>query len=79
MNATSAADDAAVNPINLNTLLANGLSTFFIKGKTVFSNGTKRLSSNSPHCPILCSWVFDNSILAEELFAKLDEVLKLVY
>ena len=55
MNATSADDDAAVNPIDLNTLLANGLSTFFIKGKTVFSNGTKRLSSNSPHCPILCS------------------------
>ena len=54
----------------LKTLLVNDLSTFFIKGNPVFSNGPKGLPKNLPDCPILCNWVFDNSILAEELFAK---------
>ena len=35
----SAADSAAFNPTGINTLLAKALSTFFIKGKSVFSNG----------------------------------------
>ena len=33
----SAADAAAVNPKGINTLLANGLTTFFIEGNPVFS------------------------------------------
>ena len=49
----SVADAAAVNPNSLKTLLANTLSTFFIKDN-----------------PILCKWVFDNFILADEPFAK---------
>ena len=68
--AASVADTAAVNPNGIKTLLANGLSTFPIKGNPVFSNGPKGLPKNPPDCPILCNWVFDNFILAEELFVK---------
>ena len=70
--AASVADAAAaaVNPNGIKTLLANGLSTFPIKGNPVFSNGPKSLPKNPPGCPILCNWVFDNFILAEELFAE---------
>ena len=39
---------AAVNPYGNRTLLANSLSTFFIKGKPVFSNGPRSLSKNPP-------------------------------
>ena len=56
--------------------LANVLSTFFIKGKPDFSNAPKILPRNPTDCPILCHWVLDNFILAEEFFAK---VLKFVY
>ena len=41
--AASVADAAAVNPIGIKTVLANGLSTFSVKGKPVFSNGPKSL------------------------------------
>ena len=41
--AASVADVAAVNPDCIKTLLANGLSTFPIKGNPIFSNGPKRL------------------------------------
>ena len=41
--AASVADAAAVNPNGIITLLANGLSTFPIKGNPVFSNGPKSL------------------------------------
>ena len=51
-------------------VLANGLSTFPIKGNPFFNNGSKSLPKNSPDCPILCNWVFNNFILAEELFSK---------
>ena len=30
----------------------------------------KSLTENPPDCPMFCSWVFDNFILADELFAK---------
>ena len=33
-------------------------------------NGPKSLPKNPRDCPILCSWDFDNSILAEEWLAK---------
>ena len=50
--------------------LANGLSTFPIKGNPAFSNGFKSLPNNPHDCSILYNWVFDNFVLAEELFAK---------
>ena len=50
--------------------LANGFNTFFIKDNPVFSNGPKSLPKNPPDGPILCNCVFNNSILAEELFEK---------
>ena len=53
----------------LKTLLANGLSTF-IKGKPVFSNDPRSLPRTPSDCTILDSWVFDNFILADELFTK---------
>ena len=51
-------------------LLANGLSTFFIKGIPVFSNGSKSLTKNPPDCPISCNWFFDNFTLTDERLAK---------
>ena len=73
------ADAAAVDPIGNKTLSANDLNIFPIKDNPVFSSGPKSLPKNLPDCPIFCNWVFDNFILAEELFAKLYEALKLVY
>ena len=49
-------------------LLANGWSTSFIRGKPVFSNGPRRLARNSPDCPILDNWVFENFVLPDEPF-----------
>ena len=63
--AASVADASAVSSNGIKTTLANGLSSFFIKGNPVFSNGPKSLSQNPPDCPVLCNWVFDNFILAE--------------
>ena len=54
----SVADAVAVNPNGIKTLLAKGLSTFFIKGKPVFSNGPKDLPKSLSDCPIICNWVF---------------------
>ena len=68
--AASVGDGAAVNPSDIKTLLANGSSTFFIKGKPDFSNGPKILPENYPTCTILDRWVFDNFILADETFTK---------
>ena len=68
--AASIADTAAVIPNGIETLLVNDLSAFPIKGKRVVSNGHKSLPKNRPDYRILCNWVFDNFILAEELFAK---------
>ena len=53
--AASVAESAAVNPNGIKTLLANGLSTFPIKGNPVFSNGRKSLPENPPDYPILCN------------------------
>ena len=47
---------AAAAAVNLNvtkTFLGNVLSTLFIKGKTVFSNGPRSLFRNSHDCTIL--------------------------
>ena len=53
----------AVSLNGIKTFLPNGLSTFPIKDNTGFSNGL-------PDCPISRNLVFDNFILAKELFAK---------
>ena len=54
----------------MKTLLANGLSTFPIKGNPVFSNTSEGLNKNPPDCAILDNWVFENFILADETFEK---------
>ena len=46
--AASVADVTPVNPNGIKTLVASGLSTFFIKGNPVFSNGPKSLPKNPP-------------------------------
>ena len=63
--AASVADATAVNPNGIKTIFAIGLSTFPIQSNPVFTNGLKNLPKNPPYCPI-----FDNFILADELFAK---------
>ena len=50
--AASIADASAVIPNGIKMLLANGLSTFFIIGNPVFSNGSKSLRKNPPYCYI---------------------------
>ena len=44
--AASLADDDAVNPNEINTILVNGLSTFLIKDNPGFSDGSKILPKN---------------------------------
>ena len=57
--AASVADAAAaVNPNSIKTLLANGLSTFPIKGNPFFSNGLKSLPKNPPDCSVLCNRIW---------------------
>ena len=63
----SVANATTVKPNGIKMLSTNGLSMFSIKGNPDFSNGWKGLPKNPPDCPILCSWVFDNFIFAEEL------------
>ena len=53
--AASVADAAAVDPNGIKMLLAHGLSTFFIKGNPVLSNGPKSVPKNPQNCPILCN------------------------
>ena len=77
--AASVADVAVVDPNGIKTLLANVFSTFFIKGKTFFSNDPKILPKSLCGCPILYNWVFDRFILADELsdrFILVDELSK---
>ena len=62
----SADDAAAVNPKGIQTLLANGLITFFINGNPVISNGPSNLPRNSPDCIIFDNWLFDNLISGDE-------------
>ena len=49
------AASAAANHNVIKTLLVNGLNTFFLKGKPIFSNGPKSLPRNSPDFPTLCN------------------------
>ena len=51
-------------------LLANGLSIFPIKGKSVFIKGSRSLPKNPLNCSISDSWDFETSILVDEPFVK---------
>ena len=64
------ADATVVNPNASKTLLANGFSTFPIKGNPAFSNGPKYLLKNRNDCSVFCNWVFYKFILTAELFAN---------
>ena len=70
--------NAVANLNGIKTLLANGLSTFFIKGKPVFSNGRRSLPKSPPDCLILCNWVFDDFTSAEETALRSFETCLLV-
>ena len=67
---TSVVDAAVFNLTVIETFLAYGLSTVFIKSKPIFSNITRSLHKNPFDCPMLWNWVFPNLILAEEPFTK---------
>ena len=51
----SAADATAHSSKGINTLLSNGVITFFIKGNPVFSKGPSNLNRNPPDCIIFDS------------------------
>ena len=64
----ASADATTVSPKGINTLLANGVITFFINGNPVFSNGPSSLPRNPSGCIIFDNWVFQNLISTDELF-----------
>ena len=66
----SAADAAAFNPEGIKTFLAYYMSIFFINDNLIFNNWPRSLPRNRLRCTILDSWLFDDFILADELFAK---------
>ena len=70
------ADASAVNHYGIKTLLANAFNKFVIKDNPGFSNDPKSLPKNPPDYPILCNCVFDNFILADDLFAKALRILE---
>ena len=67
---------ATVNPNGIKTILASVSGTFFIKGKAVFSTASRSLPIYTSVCPILRDWVFDNFILADELFENALHILE---
>ena len=69
----SAADAAVVNPNEIKTLLANGLSTFLIKYNPDYSNSPKSLPINPPDYSTAFLIIF---ILADALFPKALRSLK---
>ena len=60
---TTVADASDDSPNVIKMLLRNGLSTFPIKGKLVFSNSLRSLPRNPIDCPFLYNRVFDGFIL----------------
>ena len=56
-------DVPTINPNDNETLLTNGLTTFFIEGKP------RSAPRNPPDC-IIDSYVFDNLIFVDKLFAE---------
>ena len=68
--------DAAVNPIGINRLLPNAMSTFFINRKLTFITSPRSLSSNPLDCITLNSRGFDNFTLTDEFFGKDLQILE---
>ena len=58
---------AAVNPNGIKTLLANYLSVFFLNGKP---SDLRSVAIKYLDCTIFESWVFDNLIIVDKLYAK---------
>ena len=73
----SAAHAASVNCKGINTLFANGVITFFINGNPVFNKVPSNLRRNSPDCIIFYKGVFEDLILADELFEKALRILEI--
>ena len=57
-------------------LNANGIKILLANDAACFSNASKSLPRNVPHCPFLCNSIFDNFILADKLFAKVLQSLR---
>ena len=78
MNNYIVSDAAAVNPNGIKTLLVYGLNTFSLKEMQLLVVVLKvylkilliSLPKNPPDFPILCNWIFDDFVLADELFAN---------
>ena len=78
MNNYIVSDAAAVNPNGIKTLLVYGLNTFSLKEIQLLVVVLKvylkilliSLPKNPPDFPILCNWIFDDFVLADELFAN---------
>ena len=76
MNNYIVSDAAAVNPNGIKTLLVYGLNTFSLKEMQLLVVVLKvylkilliSLPKNPPDFPILCNWIFDDFVLADELF-----------
>ena len=67
---SGAAGASAVSTNGIKTFLVIDLNTFFIKRKSFFINGTRSIPKNLPDSSVLDSWVFNNFILADEVFTK---------
>ena len=72
----SSADAPAVYPKGINTLLANGLITFFINGNPVFSKGPSNLPKNPPDSILFGNWVFKSLMPIDELLANALQMLE---
>ena len=72
----SVADAAAVYPKGINTLLASGVSTFFISGNPVFNKGPTNLPRNPPDCIIFDNRVFESLMSVDELLVKALRILE---
>ena len=80
MNNYIVSDAAAVNPNGngIKTLLVYSLNTFSLKEMQLLVVVLKvylkilliSLPKNTPDFPILCNWIFDDFVLADELFAN---------
>ena len=66
----SVAEAAATNPIGIKTLLANGLNTFFNKGRLIFNNDLRNVPRNPPDGTIAYRCVFYSFILADKLLVQ---------
>ena len=64
----STADATAVNPKSITKFLANCLITLTIIGKLTFPNASRSIPRNPLYCIIAYNCVFDNFMLADELF-----------